>query len=310
MAVAAAGGDTMRRGLIRRLVLATAPGPLVARGLELVCYGAVIAALAATCWAIFLIADSLVADAVVRGGVIFLVIGAGAALVSLVGRFAELYGQRARDIEADRIFSAVRAGGTAPLYTLYLRPFASTDSIEDYSTAVMMPGLGITFGGERFELEAQVERATRRIGRLIGLGAPVEHVGAGRVTVGEGEWREAIHALMNGARLIVILPSSRAGTLEEVSMVLGSDLVRKTVFLDPPNVGSRERFDHVREWSKVQAAFAEKGFELPKEDRRGRLLFFGDAKTPVFGERLHIEAEDRIERLFGRVARELAKAHA
>jgi hypothetical protein len=157
-------------------------------------------------------------------------------------------------------------------------------------------------------LEAQVERATRRLGRLIGLGGQVEHIGAGRVSVDERAWRDAVRTLMEHARLIVMLPGAREGTLEEIEMVLGSDLVRKTVFLDPPNVGARGRFDHAGEWRKVQAVFAAKGFELPDEDRRGALLFYGRERSPILRERLHIDADDHIERLFGRVIK-LLKTH-
>lgn len=297
-----------RLGPLRRVVIWTAAGPKTARVLEGVFYILVAAALAGVCVAIGLIGASPLADALRQGVALGGAIVAGGALVTLFARVAELYGQRARDLEAEAIFQAVRAGRPAPPYSLYLRPFASTDSIEDYGAAIAVPGAGLALSGERFELEAQVERATRRLGRLIGLGGQVEHIGAGRVTVGERAWREAIRTLMENARIIVMLPGARQGTLEEIEMVLGADLVRKTVFLDPPNLGASKRFDHAGEWKKVQAAFAAKGFELPDEDRRGSLLFYGREKAPALRERLHIDADDHIERLFGRVVK-LLKTH-
>ncbi len=294
-----------RRGVLQSIVLGTARGPVAARVLEGVFYALVIAALAGACLAVGVVAASPRADALQQAALVGAVIVAGGVMVSLCARIAELFGQRARDLTADAIFRAVREGRPAPAYSLYLRPFVSTDSIEDYGAAIAVPGAGLALGGERFELEAQVERATRGLGRLIGLGGQVEHIGAGRVTVGEQEWRDAIRTLMQNSRIIVILPGARQGTLEEIDMVLGGDLVRKTVFLDPPNLGRNKRFDHAGEWEKVRAAFAAKGFDLPAEDRRGALLFYGREKKPALRERLHIDADDHIERLFRRVIKML-----
>src|SRR5262245_6918717 len=110
MAAASGGDRKQRQGPIRRLVLATAPAQAIARLLELVCYGLVIAALGAMCWAIFALAGVSGADTLTTTGMIALAIAAGGVTVSLFGRLAELYGQRARDIEADRIFHAAQAG--------------------------------------------------------------------------------------------------------------------------------------------------------------------------------------------------------
>lgn len=300
-----------RRGILQRFAQATAPNPGVARALEILFYVLVAVALAATCAGVALVAAAPVTDEIRRAVRVGFVIVAGGAVITLISRLAELYGQRARDIDADKIFLGMR-GGAEPVepYSLYLRPFASTDAIAEQGVSATLPGVGVAFSGERFELEAQVERATRRLGRLIGLGAQGEHIGAGRVTVGEQEWRDAVRTLMQNARLIVMLPSARPGTLEEIDMVLSTDLVRKTVFLDPPNLSARARFDHASEWEAVQAAFTQRGYTLPAEDRRGALLYYGEEKAPALKERLHIDAEDNIERLFGRVIKQLTRGNS
>lgn len=220
----------------------------------------------------------------------------GAAGATVLSTLAELYGQNARDIHAAQIFDALRRGEKPRPYSLYLRPFASTN--------VIGKTVGVGMQSERIELEAQIERATRPIGRLIALGAPLEHIGAGRILAGEQEWRAAIDLLLKHAQLIVMLPSSRAGTLQEISMILGSDLITRTVMIDPPNINvPRKHYDHATEWAKVQAAFKQASFQLPDEKIGGTLIFFGDKREPLLKEHLDIDAEDRIERLFRRITR-------
>jgi hypothetical protein len=222
-----------------------------------------------------------------------LVAAAGATLFSTL---ADLYGQHARDIAARAVFETLRQGGKPRPYSLYLRPFASTDMIGK--------NVGVGLQSERIELEAQIERATRPIGRLVALGAPLEHIGAGRIQVADDGWREAIALLLKHASLIVMLPSSRIGTLQEIAMILGSDLITRTVMIDPPNLDTPKRaYDHTVEWAKVQAAFTKAKFALPDEGRGGALIYFGDQRAPLLKEQLDIDAEDRIERLFRRIVR-------
>ncbi len=215
--------------------------------------------------------------------------------VSLLSRLAELYGQHARDLRAKDVYAALREGREAPAYSLYLRPFASTDVI----SGVVVSPLGFML--ERVELEGQLERAVRPIGPLLALGAPLEQVGAGRLMVGDDEWREAIRLLMQNARLIIMLPSSRAGTLEEIDMILSSGLITRTVMIDPPNIGAEKTFNHSAEWGKLQEAFRRAAFVLPDEQRTGRLLFYGPEREPLLQAKLDIDADDRIEHLFRRV---------
>lgn len=223
--------------------------------------------------------------------------------------FAELCGQHARDRTAKRIYEALAAGTEPPPYTLYLRPFASTGAFESVGMGVGTPGTVGAMMGAKIELEAQVERAVRPLGPLVALGRPLEHIGAGRIEVGEDNWRQAAQLLMSNARLLVMLPSSRHGTLEEIEMLMDTGLIERTVLIDPPNIERSKDFDHASEWRHVQAAFAKRGFEVPAETRLGRLLFYGDRRAPLFKERLDIDADDRIERIFRRVIR-FTKARA
>jgi hypothetical protein len=213
---------------------------------------------------------------------------------------ADLFGQHARDIGAKSIFDQLRRG-EAPAYTLYLRPFAATDQIADSVSAAMIgPGALIA---ERVELEHQIERAVRRVGPLVALGQPLEHIGAGRIRVADAEWRDAIRLLMSKARLIVMLPSSRTGTLEEIGMILGSELIQRTVLIDPPNLRTSRKYNQEKEWRRVQEAFTAANLTLPDDAKRGALVFYGDdSKADI--ERLDIDADDRIAAFFRNVLKQ------
>jgi hypothetical protein len=286
--------------ILKSIVARTASAP-AARALEVVLY----AASAAWLGAAFLIAAAIPAATPLSNLLVALtllsLLVAAAVGVTFLARWAELYGQRARDLHAQAVFTALQAGQTAPAYCLYLRPFASTGAFSETGGA-MITGLGFGgLAGEEVELEAQMERAVRPLGPLIALGQPLEHVGAGRILVGEDEWRAAIKDLMAQARLIVMLPSSREGTRAEIEMILDSNLIERTVFIDPPNIARSRTYDHSAEWKHVREAFASRGFDMPRDSRVGALMFFGGERVPRFRERLDIDAEDRIERLFRRV---------
>jgi|CXWL01.1.fsa_nt_gi hypothetical protein len=267
--------------------------PRVARGLEIAIYLAAGAWLFATFWmtAMAMRQLGLVGLDVVVFPMLAILIGAIG--VTVLATWAELYGQRARDLGANAVFEALQRGQTPRPYSLYLRPFASTNVIGGI--------VGVGMLAERIELEAQIERATRRFGPLVALGAPLEHIGAGRIQVEEEAWRGAISALMAHAQLIIMLPSSHGGTLQEIAMILGSDLIKRTVMIDPPNLRKSSRFDPAAEWAKVRETFRAASYELPSDMRNGALLYFGGRRQPLLKERLDIDAEDRIERLFRRL---------
>lgn len=245
-----------------------------------------------------------------------LMLGATAIAVGLAHAGA-LCAQRARDLFATDVLARLRRGELAPRFTLYLRPFASTDAFSKTQVQLMPSGLragsrGVLLPPERFELEAQLARAVEPIGPLVALGAPLEHFGAGRVQVGDDEWQEAVAQLLLAAELIVLLPSSRKGTLWEISKILTADVVARTVVVDPPDgsvawVGADddelEDYDHAAEWTAVRRAFAKRGYALPANDPRGQLMFFGPEHQPIRTHRLDITSTGRLRRFFLSAAR-------
>ncbi len=221
--------------------------------------------------------------------------------------FYELDGwleQRGRDVTADQVWSALKTGRPPPHpFTLYLRPFASTDHIgtEVERFVRMRPVAGgptiLAMGSDRLEFESILERALRPIGPLVALGAPLEHMGAGRIRVDDSQWQDAIERLMEAARLIVLLPSSRPGTTWEVRTLLSAGRLAKTIVVDPPDhLGRSDRdYDPSAEWQEVRQAFASEGYAMPEDDPEGLLLYFGNQTTPVRSAKINLDGASSVK---------------
>ena len=222
-------------------------------------------------------------------------------LAQLFYHFEGLFEQRGRDLRAHALWTSLEAGvGEAEPFILYLRPFASTDEIEEYHPDFGVspsPNMEVVGSVRRLEFEEQIERAFRPIGLTVGLGRPLEHIGAGRITLKEDEWRSAIHKLMRDAELIVLLPSSVPGTIWEVEKLLSTPLMMKTIVVDPPNrKGSGGQYDPSAEWKNIQNAFAAQGYFLPDDDPDGLLLYYGSSNEPIKKVRLNLDDITQIRR--------------
>ncbi len=225
-------------------------------------------------------------------GVLFI----GQGLVDLV----QWFGQRERDIHADRIYSQLKSGQSGEPFVLYLRPFISTNQIAEQRvqlTAIRVADQ-IQFAPtqERVEFEEEIEQALRPLGRLVALGQPLEHFGAGRIRVPDDVWQDAICTLIDNAALIVMLPSPRPGTSWEVNHVIDSGALARTILVDPPNEkgGLDKAYDPVAEWTGTREIFASHGYELPTDDPEGMLIWFGDAKQPQREVHLGLGAENNL----------------
>ena len=228
-------------------------------------------------------------------------------------------GQRGRDLAAGRIWKALRDGRTSPEpFTLYLRPFASTDHV---STEVdrfvrMRPVAGgpavLAMGSDRLEFEAEVEQALRPVGPLVALGKPLEHIGAGRIEVTDEQWRYAVEQLMDDASLIVLLPSSRPGTTWEVKTLLKAGRLAKTIVVDPPDhlKDSKRGYDPATEWGEVRHSFAAEGYELPPSDPDGLLLYFGEQRTPIRSAKIFRNGTTSVRAFAARVLNDIEALRA
>lgn len=212
---------------------------------------------------------------------VLVLFGAGSA--TYLSYISDYCGQNRRDLQAAKLDHALAAGEKATPYVLYLRPFASTDQFSEVAESGPMVARMADAAGasapttERFELEHQIQRCTKSIGPLVALGQPLEHLGAGRILTTDANWKTVALRLMLQAELIILLPSSREGTLWEIDTILTRDMIRRTIIIDPPNLERQraaKRYDHAVEWADIQEAFQRHGYALPDETAKGALLSF------------------------------------
>ena len=75
-----------------------------------------------------------------------------------------------------------------------------------------------------------------RIGPFVAIGDPREglpDLGATRIYVGDGDWRQRVEALLDGARLIVLRLSATEGLLWELRTVIARNNPSKLLVLVP-----------------------------------------------------------------------------
>lgn len=224
-----------------------------------------------------------------------------------------LYEQCGRDLDAGEIAARLRAGQSAPRpFVLYLRPFASTDAMAETQTRAVRIDTGtahLAISTNRLEFESQIEKAARAFGTMVGLGEPLEHEGAGRIEVDDTDWQALVEKLMNQARLIILLPSPTGGTRWEVSQLLASNLMTKTIVIDPPNRASdRQDYDPVDEWNHTIEIFQAEGYTLPPDAPDGQLVYFGEHRTPQDIAKLSLDDVRQMRRFMKRAVANAAAA--
>jgi hypothetical protein len=239
--------------------------------------------------------------------------------------------QHLRDTFAADVYQKLTAGGTAaPAFSLYLRPFVSTNDLrlpshltdttpvtasartpaEQFQAKItgedLASGghLGTTVGTMRrqTELEGVIMAAVARHAPLVCLGSRLEHAGAGRIEVRDEDWQIAVQHLIHAAQLVVVAPSERPGTLWEIETILDSNLVDRCVFIDLPSTKrSGGNFDQDKEWLAIRSAFARRGYDLPENTEAGHFLYFGRQKSPLLGTHIGYLEPNRMAEFFAAV---------
>jgi hypothetical protein len=129
--------------------------------------------------------------------------------------------QRRRDAVAAEILRSVRAAAKdLPRFALFLRPFASADHLpaQPLPSERLTPSEGFP---RHLDVESLLARALRKECPLIALGREGDiQEGAGRITVADDEWRDAIAQLGARAAFQLILPSTHPGTLWELERLV------------------------------------------------------------------------------------------
>ncbi|MCI0552814.1 MAG: ankyrin repeat domain-containing protein [Anaerolineae bacterium] len=131
-------------------------------------------------------------------------------------------------------------------FGLYLRAFMTTDKLHI----------------KGFDLETMLAYSIAPTLPLLALGKPGEHLGSGRIQTTDEHWQEEILRLMDAARLILIIPSHRSGTLWEISTLRERGYFDRTIFIMPPELGFHGG-KYSEDWQKTVSAAREVGVEFP-----------------------------------------------
>jgi len=177
--------------------------------------------------------------------------------------------QAASDRKAGRIMEDLVEGEatTDSAYLVYLRAFETTGKLKA-PWFMFAHDLGL----QRLrssEQESYLASAVRKLGPLVALGEPGEHLGAGRIKTSDADWQQAVKQLVENAKAVLIIPSDRPGTVWEVNHLRTENLLHKTVFIMPPEARG---FDWRARWHEARKALGDFGAALPEYDRHG-LMF-------------------------------------
>ncbi|MFM0075269.1 hypothetical protein PQQ86_29355 [Paraburkholderia sediminicola] len=166
-------------------------------------------------------------------------------------------------------------------FFIYLRPFDSTNKYKIKSKVV-------PFELEQFEydgyddIERLTARALKATLRIIALGNPGEHRGAGRALTTEQDWQRVALGLIKHATFIFVIPSYHLGTLWEVKQIVEGNYLNKTIFITPPSKEgdySGALHDVPLGWRKTQDACQDIGLSLPDSTDYGLLFRFVGTRT-------------------------------
>ena len=126
-------------------------------------------------------------------------------------------------------------------------------------------------GGEpvRYDPEEELDEAVGNHCLFIALGDKYASYGSSKIIVGDDEWQRTFHELANSSALILMMPGPSAAVLWEVSQILASDLLAKTIFIMP-----RAARDEAHAWTEFAAmAHHDLGLIVPAYSRGGRALW-------------------------------------
>lgn len=148
---------------------------------------------------------------------------------------------------------------TTPVnFGLYLRAFMTTNKLHV----------------KGFDFETLLAYSIAPVLPLIALGQPGEHLGSGRIQTTDEHWQEEILRLMDASRLILIIPSHRAGTLWEIETLREKGYIEKTIFIMPPEI-EFYKGKYSDDWRQTVLAARKIGIELPTHIATGAFFRLG-----------------------------------
>ena len=204
--------------------------------------------------------------------------------------------EHAKNERAEKAVTAVLKGVKAeeiPNFVLYLRAFHGTGLLDTQSGGTV----------EALDLETILARVIKPQ-LFVGLGSEMENFvsGAGRVYFGNDEWWDNVRVLATHAAAILVIPSARQGTMDEISWLFNEGMLGKCVFIMPPTaeeegwqvnvfasstvlVKDQSSDDQEALWSEARMELRKSvGIELPPYSSAGAFLKIG-AKGEVVDAR-------------------------
>lgn len=212
--------------------------------------------------------------------------GCSCAALSDAGRQTVRIGQRViakqRDDRGQELAEQAISGTKVAPFVLYLRPFIVGGRLftaNPKHVPVIMHS-DYHFHVPFLELEQWVSEAVSPIGPLISI---TEQNGGIAVPTSNRPWEDVFEALAQAAKLVIVLPFDRPGTLHEIKTLRELELFHKTVFIMPPTVAidyfpvkldtPKEPFDAATAWGNSAARLAMSfGMLLPPYDQKGGLI--------------------------------------
>lgn len=169
-------------------------------------------------------------------------------------------------------------------FFLYLRPFASTNAYRLSDSHLNLFSWELWERDGFDDIERIIARALRPTAKIVALGKPGEHRGAARILTTEKAWRAELSFLADKAKLIILIPSHRPGTLWELSHLKERSMFSKVVCIMPPSDNGFyvATVSNTRsEWDKAKAACSKLGIHLPDHTPGGALFMIDQVTNSI-----------------------------
>jgi hypothetical protein len=182
--------------------------------------------------------------------------------------------QKVRDDLASTIWDELQQG-KHPRYAVYLRSFwqegkSTVDGNFEYGSFGW-------FDSPKRDFEYFLASALQDDTPVIGLGRNGPTVGLGQIQTDDATWQAKVKQLCLHATAIYISPLHTEGTRWEARMLRDEGLLRKTVFIMPPQDGiSWKQSELAKKWNAARDSYQAEGFEIPKYWELGLLFSLND----------------------------------
>jgi hypothetical protein len=174
-------------------------------------------------------------------------------------------------------------------FFLYLRPFSSTNAYRLSDSHLNLFSWELWERDGFDDIERIVARALRPTAKLVALGTPGEHRGAARMLTTENDWQIELSSLAKKAKLIILIPSHRPGTLWELAHIKKNRYFNKVVCIMPPSDNFfyiTDKCNTKSEWEQAREACMGLDIELPKHSAGGALFMINQVTGQIASQAL------------------------